>query len=244
MLGNDTKTNQSWRRGLWSLLLALLAGCNSEPTSAPSGAVQFRDDFDGSVVEAGWTQEGGDASRFSLEARPGFLQVTPIPPPAEGETPQWAILDREATGDFVLVTRVEFDPAADRQLAGLVAAGEDNRTVSFGLLAADLATGTFRGLSAVAEQPVGEDPTVAFRALDNSALYLQMERTGDVFQVSYSTDGTNYFVVGSLTTSLSETVRVGIGNIVRDNCAARCDSGSAADFDFFEIRDPETGTTD
>jgi xylan 1,4-beta-xylosidase len=231
-------------RGVWvGLLPAVLAGCGGGPTSAPDGAVLFRDDFGGSAIAAGWTQEGGDPSRFSLTSRPGFLRMTPIPPPTAGETPQWAVLVREATGDFVLATRLEFDPAADRQLAGLVAAGEDDRTVSFGLLAADLADGTFRGLSAVAEQPAGEDPTVAFRALDSSELYLQMERTGDVFRVSYSTDGTNYFVVGSLTASLSATVRVGIGNIVRENCAARCDAGSAADFDFFEIRDAGTGET-
>jgi beta-xylosidase len=215
----------------------VVAGCGGT-TVPPGGDVLFRDDFTTSTLQQGWTEEGAGSENFDLAARSGFLRITPLPPPAGGELAAFAVVSREVTGDFVLLTRIVFDPAADRQLAGLVAAGEDDRTVSFGLLIAARDTGDFQGLSAVAEQPGGATPAVAFRALDANDLLLQMERTGDIFRVSYSTDGTNFFVVGNLSTVLSDTVRVGVGNIVRENCEANCSEGSAADFDYFEIRRP------
>lgn len=222
---------------------AALGGCTPVPVVPPDGNVEFRDEFGSSQLSAGWTFDGRDAAMVSLATRPGFVRIGVQAPDTSTEEVEFTALLRSTSGDFIIETRMEFEPEADRQLAGLLVRGDDGRTVSFGIISASFPQGIFRGLSAVSERAGGQDPLTSFRALDGNSVYLRLERSGGQVSFLYGTDGVTFFNMANHDVGLSDAVDVGIGNLVRDNCEASCDAGSLADFDFFEISRPGDGTS-
>ena len=201
----------------------------------------FRDDFVGRVLGDGWSfvgsepVAGGDLRAQSLAERPGFLRIYPqaLDADAEGGAPSGWL--RTARGDFVLTTRMQFTSVADRQLAGLVVEGEDGRSVTLGLISAVFPSETFRGFTLLADRGPDEDPDTEFAVFEGTDVFLRLERAGDTFQGAFSEDGVTFVTVGTVSTDLSSSVRVGLGTILRDNCVRDCDQSVPADFDFFQI---------
>lgn len=224
--------------GLATALTFVAAGCTPTAVVPPDGDVLFRDDFDGARLTAGWVLEGGNDEQVSLEARTGFVRLEAQAPDLTSEDPDFVALVRSLDGDFVIETRMEFDPAADRQLAGLLIVGDDGRTATFGAISASFAQGIFRGLSAVGERAGGRDPLTAFEALEGETVYLRAERRGSAITYLYGTDGVTFLILATQEVNLSGAVQAGLGNVVRDNCESNCDAGSAADFDYIEISLP------
>lgn len=218
-------------------MLVCAASCTPTVIMPPDTDVIFEDDFSSDALGEGWTFTGDDASRLSLSARSGFARLTPRPFDPADETSNLSVLLREATGDFVLIAKMEFTPGADRQLAGLVIEGAGDSNISFGVLRAD-AFANFVGLSvASVDQSGGVD--TAFERASVSDVFLRVQRTGDFFSFSFSEDGVSFTLASetALENALGDPVQVGIGNIVRAACASECGSPSDADFDFFEIRE-------
>ncbi|MCH7595764.1 MAG: hypothetical protein IID35_04315 [Planctomycetes bacterium] len=201
----------------------------------------FRDDFVGRVLDDGWSflgsepVAGGDSRTQSLAERPGFLRIYPqaLDADAEGGTPSGWL--RLARGDFVLTTRMQFVSVADRQLAGLVVEGEDGRAVTLGLISVVFPRETFRGFTLLADRGPDEDPDTEFAVFEGTDVFLRLERAGDTFEGAFSEDGVTFVTVGTVSTDLSNSVRVGLGTILRDNCVQDCDRFVPADFDFFQI---------
>ena len=223
--------------------------CDVTPDSlfvAGDGGI-FRDDFVGRVLDDGWSflgsepVAGGDSRTQSLAERPGFLRIYPQAldadaesgAPAEGGTPSGWL--RLARGDFVLTTRMQFVSVADRQLAGLVVEGEDGRAVTLGLISVVFPRETFRGFTLLADRGPDEDPDTEFAVFEGTDVFLRLERAGDTFEGAFSEDGVTFVTVGTVSTDLSNSVRVGLGTILRDNCVRDCDRFVPADFDFFQI---------
>lgn len=228
------KYRSTWVCG--GIVLACAASCMPTVITPPDTDVIYDDDFSSDALGEGWTFTGDDASRLSLSARAGFVRLTPRPFDPADETSNLSVLLREATGDFVLIAKMEFAPGADRQLAGLVIEGAGDANISFGVLRAD-AFANFLGLSvASVDQSGGVD--TAFERASVSDVFLRVQRTGDFFSFSFSEDGVSFTLASetALENALGDPVQVGIGNIVRSACASQCDSPSDADFDFFEIR--------
>jgi beta-xylosidase len=218
---------------LGGVMVGCPLGCRVQPTDfkPPDANVLFRDEFSGATLKAGWTFTGEDPTRESLTERPGFMRITA----QDAASTKPSLLLREISGDFVLTTRMVFDPAPDRLLAGLLVQGEDGRMVSLGLLHASRSGGAFRGVLALADPGGGAPVDHASAAYASTEVYLRLERRTDSFDASYSQDGVTYTPVGTVTTSLSDTVQVGIGVAASENCNSQCDVASPADFDFFEI---------
>lgn len=221
-----------------SLGLFLLAGCPApiDPDfQPPDGEVSFIDEFDQTALGGGWEVENATATNVDLAARAGFLRI--LVDPSETDSPQtrYSVILREAVGDFVLTAAMEFNPQADRHIAGLVIQGEDGRRLAFGLLSASGSRGSFRGIVPVVDDPKTLDLDQTVLAYEESAVVLRIERNRDVFELAYSRDGTTFTRIGTVTTNLSDAVRVGVGAATSADCIANCAEIAAADFDFFEI---------
>lgn len=218
--------------------VGLLAGC-SPPTDPgfqpPDADARFRDDFDDATLDEGWGVSADEGERIVLTDRDGFLSVTVGASQSDASETRVALLLRDAVGDFVMLTRMEFDPQADRHIAGLVIEGDDQRRVSFGLFSADGPRGSFRGIVPVVDEPRTLDLDQTVLAYEESQVVLRIQRVRDVFELSYSRDGLTFTRVGSVTTNLSDAVRVGIGAATSTDCIRDCTLIRAAEFDCFEM---------
>lgn len=218
----------------------MYGGCGMQPDELlPVDAdVIFRDDFDESGLKDGWTFISSDASKRTLDERPGFVRIYPGTPAANVKDADPSFLVRELRGDFVLTVRMEFEPRVDLELAGLAVEGEDGRTVALGLISASNTRGTFRGLLMRADRGPNLDPGRAGAMFDSDNVYLRLQRIGDSYIGSYSEDGVTFTRVGALRNDLSNDVRGGIGTATSGLCTQHCGENVPADFDFFEVAAP------
>jgi len=233
-------------RSAAALTLVLLAGCGSAVTDVlvPSIQTIFRDDFNG-VLAAGWNFNGDEVITHSLTDRPGFLRIFPQPVSTTSFDQAPGLLARQVEGDFVLTTRMQFDPLLDLETAGIVVLGPDqDRLVTYGLLSASGARGTFRGLLLRADRGADVAPGRAAVQFAGDEVFLRLERVGNTYTASYSRDGLDYTRVGSVTNDLPGSVVVGLGAIKDESCGDLCDRVIPADFDFFEISIPIDNTTE
>ncbi len=226
----------------WGVIVTALficaPGCTQRVViTPPEGESLFRDEFE-IPLEGGWMIDAEANVDVDLASRAGFARlVTPeLSDPSE-QTPM-TLLVREAGGDFVLVTRVEFQTITDLQLAGLVIQGDDGRTVVLGIFSATSSRGSLRGLILRADRGMDILPGRAIAPSDIENAYLRLERSGNKYTGSYGADGQSFTVVGSLTDDLSDHVRIGIGTAADARCTQNCDQRIPADFDFFEVLSP------
>ncbi len=218
--------------------LSFVAGCPGPTPFVPDDSeLVFRDDFYAATLESGWTFAGPDTLKWSLSQRSGYLRVYPEPLADDPDDTQDSLMLRPMTGDFILVTRMEYQTLEDRQLSGLVVRGDDGRLVSLVLTTLSTPLGTFRGVWMVADRGPDVDEGRVSDSFDGDTVYLRLERAGDSYRGSYSTDGVTFTTVGTLSNDLSDAVDVGLGTAKGRQCpGGDCDQSVPADFDFFEIR--------
>lgn len=229
----------SARRWIFVVSIAALGGCPM--MNNPTFDVVFRDDFSGSLAD-GWSFVREDAAFHSISARNGFFRIN-TQPGSIGSTTDTAmnLLVREFTGDFIITTRIEFNPSIERALAGLVIRDSaTGKSVVFGLTRASGDRGEFRGIAAVAEGNPGEEADRVGAVYDKNSVYLRLQRSGSTIFVSYSETGDGFFNAGdgAVSADLPDVVQVGIGAAIGEECTSNCDTALPADFDFFEIGVP------
>ncbi|MDO8632227.1 MAG: hypothetical protein Q7R41_17220 [Phycisphaerales bacterium] len=225
-----------------AVLAVTVVGCPQPAAIPPSGGDSlFRDDFDG-TLQAGWSIDASSDADVDLSSRTGFARLLPPESPDPSVQTTRTLLLRDMDGDFVLVTRMEFQTITDLQLSGLVIQGDESRTVVLGLFSATGASGSLRGLFLRADRGAGVDPGRAITPSDLDNVYLRLERSGNSYTGSYSSDGVTFTVVGTVTDDLSDRVGTGIGTAADTRCTANCDQRTPADFDFFEILAPDASS--
>lgn len=225
-----------------AVVATTVVGCPQQVVVPPPGGDSlFRDDF-GGTLQAGWSIDASSDADVDFSSRSGFARVLPPESPDPSVQTPMTLLLRETNGDFVLATRMEFQTNTDLQLSGLVIQGDDGRTVVLGLFSATAARGNLRGLFLRADRGAGVDPGRAIAPSDLDDIYLRLERTGDRYKGSYSSDGATFTVVGELTNDLSDHVHIGIGTAADTRCTANCDQRTPADFDFFEVLAPDASS--
>jgi len=195
----------------------------------------YGDDFSAATLDPGWTFAGFDPNKWSLSARSGFLRIFAEPLADNPDDTKDSLMLRAESGDFILETYMEFETLEDRQVAGLVIEGDDGRQVTLVLTSASAAVGTFRGLFMAADRGPDVSEGRANQSFDGTGVYLRLERSGGSYIGSFSTNGTNYTPVGTLSNNLSDSVMVGVGTAKGRSCAADCEQSVYADFDYFEI---------
>mgnify|MGYP001557994616 CR=1 FL=1 len=235
-------TNNTKVKWFLAVLTATVVGCPQQVVIPPPGGDSLvRDDFDG-TLQAGWSIDASSDADVDLSPRTGFARLLPPESPDPSVQTTMTLLLRDMDGDFVLVTRMEFQTITDWQLSGLVIKGDDGHIVAIGLFSASGDRGSIRGLGLRADRGPDVDPGRAFAAFDLDNVYLRLERAGDRYKGSYSRDGVAFTVVGELTNDLSDHVRVGIGTAADTRCSMNCDQRAPADFDFFEILAPNASS--
>ncbi len=213
-----------------------LLGCGQNPIMNPGdGAVLFHDDFS-TTLQEGWLLDGVN-SNVSLTDRDGFLTLYPPEEIPEGDQVAPTALLRPLTGDFVVVTKFDFQTVTDLQSSGIVVQGADGRTVLLGV--SEINQIGFRGVLMIADRRAGTQDGRALIHSDLLTIWLRLARVGTSYSGSFSADGVNFTPVGtSLTNDLSSTVLVGVGTLVVSRCTSNCDAHEPAEFDFFEVRNP------
>lgn len=211
----------------------LLTGCPSTSNNNPGNTtVVFRDDFD-SGFAAGWTVTRPDNSKLSTTARTGFIRLITGPGTLADETlPN--VVTRTVSNDFILDTYLEFAPDQNNQFAGLlVQASDDSGAVVYGI------TQGTNGRGVVALGGLNNSSsTNSVASFSGSAVFLRLERSGDTYSFTYSTDGTNFSALSTngskVSVALGADVKVGFIT-TNGNCTDNCDTATNADFDFFQI---------
>ncbi len=205
--------------------------------------VALRDEFDGGLAD-GWTWINEDPARYSFSSRPGYLRILSQRGGLGTETGAKNFLVREVTGDFIIETRVEFNPTVAAQSAGIVVYVNDQTGVALGLSRVSGDRGVFRGIGYLSSEgtPETNQTTGAFYDEDNAEnpnlVHLRLLRDGSNFVSAFSPDGVDW---AELTTfvneAVPETVQIGLGvsNGDFDGCGADCDTTTPADFDFLQI---------
>jgi beta-xylosidase len=217
-------------------LFSLFAGtCGQPPVFTPGDEeVDFRDDFSTALKE-GWVLDGSNVD-VSLTDRSGFLTLFPPSAIPTGEQAATTVLLREREGNFVVVTKLEFQTITDLQSAGVVVQGDDGRTVLLGV--SEINQVGFRGVLMLADRGPGTERGRALVRSDLQTIFLRLEREGNRYTGAFSTDGVSFTAVGTLTNDLSPTVKVGVGTLIAEACSSNCDERVPAEFDFFEVRSP------
>ena len=207
----------------------------ASPTSQGSlfadlGTVLFRDDFDGSLdPEWDWVRE--DASKWSLTAFPGSLQVIVGPGHVNSSNNSNLLVRAIPAGNFVLETKVVFQPVANYQFAGLIiyespsnfvqvgrayCAGEIPRCIGDGFY-----MDYYEGGSFVA-------PNYSQSFTENTPVYLQLIRRDTSYTLQTSTDGEIWTLCGTTTSNM---IPLQIGLVTGQNTSVEL----PAAFDYFEI---------
>ena len=225
--------NQKSLGKILAVCSCMLAGCGQGGNFTPGDEeVLFRDDFT-DRLESGWVLDGTNTD-VSLAERSGFLSLFPPAEIPEGEPAGKTVLLRDVSADFVLVTMLDFQTLTDLQSSGLVVQGSDGRTVLLGVSKIDQVG--FRGVLMIADRGPDVERGRALVRTELQTIYLRLERVGDRYTGSYSTDGETFSALSPLTNDLSTAVRVGIGTLNAVACTSNCDERIPAHFDFFEIR--------
>jgi beta-xylosidase len=217
--------------------LATLAAPASAPTAA-AGVTQltssaFRDDFAG-TMDTGWTWFKSAEPGYSLTHTPGWLRLNLSSGSFRGATPPENVLVRPApTGNFSMSTFLRFSPHNDFEIAGLAVIFDDHSVLQMGRAGCFLEAPTpecvgdglyFDNLQNGSAEG-GNFATPALLGLD---YLLRLERQGNVYTASYSTDGSNWQSIGSHTV---DKAPASIGLIAAQSTVAN----PYADFDYFEM---------
>ncbi len=239
----------------WSTLTAVvIAFVSAEFVQA--NEIVFRDDFDASTLGSGWSVLNEAPANHSLTDRSGYYRVDTQRGTLGEDSLVNNILLRDMTGDFILDAKIEFDPRAASQFAGVTVYVDELHSVALGLAYAAGERGEFRGVVLLnvdgttfsdSQRPGAfyNEDTVA----QPDVVYLRLLRFGDQFVGALSPDGLTYTDVGSVTNALPDTVSVGVVAANGDfaGCDIACDMSIPADFDFFQItvldEMPDDGTT-
>lgn len=215
---------------------------DGEPTE-PSPTQSFRDEFTAAQLAAGWEVINENPQNYTLSQRSGFLRILTERGALTADSVVRNLIVREVTGNFILETRLEFDPGAGQQFAGLLVYASAANAAALGLGFVSGERGEFRGLALVtsAGNSSGEQPPVLrydeTTSATPNAVWLRLLRSGEQLVAGYSVDGVNFSDFGSVTNAFPETVSVGVGAANGDfaECGADCDTSIPADFDFFQI---------
>jgi beta-xylosidase len=203
---------------------------------APLASSAFRDDFDGSL-DPGWSWYQNDAPGWTLSNMPGWLRLNLSAGSFFGATPPANLLVRPAPpGDFDLKTWLRFTPIRNFELAGLVVVFDDDSVLQLGRGFCEVPGGSAEcvgdGLyfdNIQDGSPVGGN--FAAPSLLGVDYLLRLQRQGNGYSASYSTDGSTWAPLGSHTV---DKAPVSIGLIA----AQAGTPGNYADFDYFEMSSP------
>lgn len=161
------------------------------PTSTPWAVIT--ETFDANL-DAGWHWVREVGEYWSLNARPGYLRVRLSP---EGELGMMYLLRDKPGENFVISTRLSFEPNVNFQRAGLAIWEDDQNVLSLVRAFCDTRICEGNGLyfdSLTEGRPAQDNFATGFsEAVD---VYLQLHRDGNRYSAFYSKDAVECYFIG------------------------------------------------
>jgi len=209
----------------------------SKPQPPPQ-TDQFVDDFDQATLDPAWSWVNEDASRWSLTASPGSLQIV------GGNYDIWGqcnlarnlLLQPAPDGDFLMELKLSLEPTMNYQQGALLVYGDIDNYLKLNVLYNEsLADEFLREVGGAADYEEWFSYTVA----SSTPAYLRIARFEEVYIAYYrpelgDTDWTHWSPVGILDFSWPGELKVGMFS-----AANGCDQNSediVVDFDTFSLK--------
>lgn len=200
-----------------------------------SSSSPFSDEFNSTMLDPRWTWVNplGDCN-YSLTANPGYLRISvPTGNPDHGlgnqpmGNPDHAPrMMQSANGDFIIETKVLFNPQYDAQGAGILVWKDWSHYLGIGRCD-NWANPDRIQYFYVYNGTSFEDHSTLY---SGNVTYLQIQRSGDTFTFRYSADGINWITLSSTSIPLGDAVNIGL--CVYDQYQTH---PIYADFDYFRV---------
>jgi Tol biopolymer transport system component len=219
--------------GIFAILAIALsaAGLALGTTSraAQADELWWQDDFEGESLGPAWYWVNEEPAMWNLTENAGFLRIY-TSPYATGS--QNLLLRSPDADEFVLYTRVLFEPGTNFQFAGLVIWQDASNFLQFGRAFCYYEDAPCVGNGIYFDQIGGGtsvDGNFATTIADASEAFLRLERRGNTYWGYYSEEGSEWALIGVHQT-LPGFTPTGIGLTSAQNFFS---DAIPADFDYF-----------
>nr|WP_222707198.1 glycoside hydrolase family 43 protein [Pontibacter qinzhouensis] len=157
----------------------------------PNGNFTFTDNFTSEKLDYRWVSLRGPREAFISTSKQG-LQVNPLPVNIKEVKPTSTLFLRQQHNNFSYTTTLNFKPASEKELAGIVLLQSEKFNYVYGLTRKD------KDFYVVLERTEkGASRIIASKKVDNKKpIQLRVKADGDNYQFSYSTSGTDFVNVG------------------------------------------------
>ncbi len=197
-------------------------------TRAQDDPYSWREDFDAGINEP-WYWVNEVPSEWSISE--GYLRIYASP---YGASEQNLLLRPVEAGDFMVMTRVLFEPDTNYQFAGLVIYQDEENFFQLGRAFCDNVD-TCVGNGIYFDKVVTgtlQDSNFATQVADLSEAYLRLDRQGFALKAFYSDDGISWTNIGAHMLPVGFQVN-GVG-VSASQDITTSDTDIYADFDFIE----------
>lgn len=163
----------------------------------PNGNFTFKDDFSAKKLDYRWIGLRGPREDFISTSKQG-LKIKPFEANIKEVKPTSTLFYRQMHKTFSFSATIDYKPASEKELAGIVALQSEHFNYVFGItkkgadyyILLERTAGKFRSREV-------ESKIVASAKIDLSKpVRLQLAANGDDYQFSYSTNGTDFVNLG------------------------------------------------
>ncbi len=157
----------------------------------PNGNFTFTEDFTSELLDYRWIGMRGPREEF-IEVTEKGLQVTPFKTNIKAVAPTSALFQRQMHKNFTATTTLDYQPATERDLAGIVCYQSESFNYVFGITKKD---SDYYLLLERTEN--GKSEIQASSKIDVAApIKLQVQADGDDYRFSYSVNGNDFINLG------------------------------------------------
>lgn len=185
----------------------------------------YNDEFDQLPLDPKWKWVREDQTHWSFKTSPGYLQIL------TQQKDLWhtintapLLLQPLSTDDFEIVTKIVMAPNENYQQGGLILYGNDDNHFR-------LTYGYFdrRGFE-FSKEINGQFESIILPAPSGDNFYLRISKSGENFSGYYSSDGSEWIIVGKY----SDT-KIAIAQIGLTAFGSASSTKTSVDFDFFHV---------
>jgi beta-xylosidase len=163
---------------------------NATPESDPYKLIWI-DNFDDTTLDSRWAWVREDPAFWSLTTNPGYLQITAQNGGLHGTggDQENILLTPAPSGDFMIITKLDFAPYENYQIAGLLIYEDEDNYLYLGRGYADGSKVRFRN-------EIDGITTTETMDVPQTSIYLRIIRDNNIYFGFYSLDGSNWEFVG------------------------------------------------
>ncbi|MDF2191612.1 glycoside hydrolase family 43 protein [Paraflavitalea sp. CAU 1676] len=159
----------------------------------PNGNFSFTDELTASRLDHKWIGVRGAREQFITSTKEG-VRINPFPVSIKATAPTSTLFYRQQHAHFEATVQLNYTPATDKDLAGLVCYQKETFHYVFGI------TKKGNDLFVVLERTENGKSTIAGseKLVAGSAVQLKVAAQGDAYIFAYSTDGKQFKTIGGV----------------------------------------------